>query len=413
MAAVLVEYVTGDRGVFFMTDIFLARQPILDRDQSVQGYELLYTRRLDEPRLAGDGALTSARVVLNAFSEIGLEHVVGLSRAWIKVTPEFLSLDLVPNLPPDRVVLELSGRQFLDESMLEPVRNLRAAGYRLALAEFEFTPELDALLRVVDIVKLDMRELGGRELARRTFELKPYELMLAANKIETPDDFKLAVAAGADLFQGYFFCRPHLIGGRRIPPSRIALMQLANALQDPTIQLHDLEKLISHDVALSYRLLKYINSAYFGFRGGISSIKQAVALLGIEQLRSWSTLTIFAEVGDKPRELFLTALVRARFCQQAGGGQAGPQPELFALGLFSVLDALTDTPMFIALEGLPLTPAMRDALIHHTGAGRLLDCVMSIENGDFDRATEIAPNASEHYIESVAWSNDKGKLLIV
>ena len=132
-------------------------------------------------------------MVLNAFSEIGLEHVVGLSRAWIKVTPEFLSLDLVPNLPPDRVVLELSGRQFLDESMLEPVRKLRAAGYRLALAEFELTPESDALLRVVDIVKLDMRELGGRELARRTFKLKPYEVTLAASQIETPDDFKLAV----------------------------------------------------------------------------------------------------------------------------------------------------------------------------------------------------------------------------
>ncbi len=396
-----------------MTDIFLARQPVLDRDESVQGYELLYPERDDEQTVAGDEALARARVVLNAFSEIGLEHLVGLSRAWIKVAPEFLSLDLVPSLPPERVVLELSARQFRDESMLEPVRKLRAAGYRLALDDFEFTPELDALLRVVDIVKLDMRELGGRELARHIFKLKPYELTLAAKKIETPEDFKLAIAAGADLFQGYFFCRPHLLGGRRIPPSRIALMQLAGALQDPTIQLHDLEKLISRDVALSYRLMKYINSAYFGLRGGISSINQIVALLGIEQLRSWSTLTIFAEVGDKPRELFLTALVRARFCQLAGGRPDGPQPELFTLGLFSVLDALTDTPMGTALQSLPLTPAMRAALIDHSGAGRLLDCVMAIEDGDFDRATEIVGNASEHYIESVAWSNDKGKLLIV
>ncbi len=396
-----------------MTDIFLARQPILDRKESVQGYELLYPERDGEHTVAGDDALASARVVLNAFSEIGLEHLVGLSRAWIKVTPEFLSLDLLPNLPPERVVLELSARQFRDESMLEPVRKLRAAGYRLALDDFEFTPELDALLRVVDIVKLDMRELGGRELARHTFKLKPYELTLVGKKIETPDDFKLAVAAGVDLFQGYFFCRPHLLGGRRIPPSRIALMQLAGALQDPGIQLNDLEILISRDVALSYRLLKYINSAHVGLRGGISSIKQAVALLGIEQLRSWSTLTIFAEVGDKPRELFLTALVRGRFCQLAGGRQDGPQPELFTLGLFSVLDALTDTPMRTALQSLPLTPAMRGALIDHTGAGRLLGCVMAIEDGDFDRATEVVGDASEHYIESVAWSNDKAKLLLV
>jgi c-di-GMP phosphodiesterase len=395
-----------------MTDIFLARQPILDRDQSVQGYELLYTRNVDEPRLGGDDALTSARVALNAFTEIGIDHVVGLSRAWVKVTPEFLSLELVPSLPPDRVVLELPGRQFLAESMLEPVRKLRAAGYRLALDEVEFTPDLDALLTVVDIVKLDMRALGGRELARQSFKLRPYELTLVAKKIETPEGFKLAVAAGADLFQGYFFCRPHMIGGRRVPPSRIALMQLASALQDPDIQLRDLETLISRDVALSYRLLKYINSAYFGLRGEISSINQAVALLGIEQLRSWSTLTIFAEVGEKPRELLLSALVRARFCQQAGERKDGAPAELFTLGLFSVLDALTDTPMRIALQSLPLTPAMRDALINHTGAGRLLDCVMAIENGDFDRASEIDGDASTHYLESVAWSNDKGQRLL-
>jgi EAL and modified HD-GYP domain-containing signal transduction protein len=395
-----------------MTDIFLARQPILDRDQSVQGYELMYPQRNDEETPASNGALASARVVLTAFSEIGLEHLVGLSPAWIKVTPEFTRLDVAPNLPPERVVLELSGRKFLHESMIEPVGKLRDAGYRLALDEFEVTPEFDALLRTVDIVKLDMHELGGRELARRTFKLRPYGLTVAAKNIETPDEFKLAVAAGADLFQGFFFCRPHLIGGRRVPPSRVALLQLASALQDPEVQLRELEQLISRDVALSYRLLKYINSAYFSLRGAVSSIRQAVALLGIEQLRSWATLTIFADVGDKPRELYMTALVRARFCQQAGGAQDGPKPELFTLGLFSVLDALTDTSMRIALHSLPLTPAMREALIHHTGPGRLLDCVIAIENGEFDRATEIVGNASTHYIDAVAWSNSTGKQLV-
>jgi c-di-GMP phosphodiesterase len=395
-----------------MTDIFLARQPILDRDQSVQGYELLYTRLVDEPRLGEDAALTSARVVLNAFSEIGLEHVVGLSRAWIKVTPEFLSLDLVPNLPPERVVLELSGRDFLDESTLEPVRELREAGYTLALDDFKLTSEHDALLRVVDIVKLDMRKLGGRELARHAFKLRPYELTLAANNIETPESFKLAAAAGADLFQGYFFCRPQMIGGRRVPPSRIALMQLASALSDPAIQLNDLETLISRDVALSYKLLKYINSAYFGLRGRISSIKQAVALLGIEPLRRWATLSIFAELSDKPRELFVTALIRAHFCQQAGEPKDGAPAELFTLGLFSVLDALNDTSMYTALQSLPLTPSMRDALIEHAGPGRLLECVTAIENGDFEHANEIVEGSSEYYLDSVAWSNDATKQLI-
>jgi EAL and modified HD-GYP domain-containing signal transduction protein len=394
-----------------MTNIFLARQPILDHEQSVQGYELLYPHG-DEQTVLDDQALATARVALNALSEIGLEHLVGRSRAWINVTPEFLSMDLVHNLPPEQVVLQLRGGPFIDQAMLDVIVELRTAGYVLALDQFSYAPELEPLLSIVDYVKLDMVALGSRELARQAFKLRTYEVTIVADKVESQDDYKLATAAGADLFQGYFFCRPHLIGGRRIAPSRMALLRLATALQDPTIQLDELETLISGDVALSFRLLKYINSAYFGLRGRISSIKQAVALLGIEPLRRWSTLSVFADVGDKPRELFVTAVIRAHFCQQAGQAQDGPPAELFTLGLFSVLDALTDTPMPIALQSLPLTPAMRDALIDHTGAGRLLDCVTAIERGEFDHANEILEDSAQYYLDSVAWSNDAGKQLI-
>jgi c-di-GMP phosphodiesterase len=395
-----------------MTSIFLARQPILDRDQSVEGYELLYPDGDVDPRLADDQALATARVALNALSEIGLEHLVGQARAWINVTPEFLSLDLVQSLPPERVVLQLQGAPFVDQSILELIADLRTAGYGLALDQFRYKPELEPLLKMVDIVKLDMRALGARELARQSFKLRPYELTIVAEKIETFEDFRLARAAGADLFQGYFFCRPHLVGARTILPSRVALMQLASALQNPTIELAELERLVSGDVALSYRLLKYINSAYFNLRGRISSIKQAVALLGIEPLRRWATLTIFTELSDKPRELFVTALIRARFCQQAGKAEDASPAELFTLGLFSVLDALNDTSMYVALQNVPLTPSMRDALIDHTGAGRLLECVTAIEEGNFEQANEIADDSSQHYLESVAWSNDGGKQLI-
>jgi c-di-GMP phosphodiesterase len=392
-----------------MTNIFLARQPILDRDQSVQGYELLYPR---EQTLFGDGELATARVALNALTEIGLEDLVGQSRAWINITPEFLLLDLGRNLPPERVVLELHAARVVDQSMLDLILELRGAGYVLALDQFRFTPTLEPLLGVVDIVKLDMLALGPRELARQAFKLRPYGLTIVAEKIESYDDVRIATAAGCDLFQGFFFCRPHLIGGRAIPPSRLALMQLASALQDPTIGLAEVEHLISGDVALSYRLLKYLNNAYFGLRGRIASIRQAVALLGIEPLRRWATLTIFAELGDKPRELFVTALLRAHFCQQAGTTQDGPAADLFTLGLFSVLDALIDASMDTALQNLPLTPSMRDALIDHTGAGRLLDCVQAIEHGDFEQANQILDDCSQHYLESVAWSDNVAKQLI-
>jgi c-di-GMP phosphodiesterase len=394
-----------------MANAFLARQPILNHDQAVAGYELVYPHGDTDDELVDD-SLSTARVAVNALSEIGLEHLVGQSRAWISVSPEFLSLDLVGNLPPERVVLQLDAGSFADQSGLDFITELRATGYRLALEGFRYEPALDAVLTMADFVKVDLAALGARELAHQSFELNPFDVTLVAQNVETPEEFRLAKAAGAELFQGFFFCRPHLVGARAILPSRIALMQLASALADPEIQLSDLESLISGDVGLSYRLLRYINSAYFGLRGQISSIAQATALLGIANLRPWATLATLADLGDKPRELFVTALIRAHFCEQAGENVDGSPAERFTLGLFSVLDALTDVSMHTALQTLPLTPSMRDALIHHSGPGRLLDCVMAIEHGYFGRADGILEDASQHYLEAVAWSNDKGKQLI-
>jgi EAL and modified HD-GYP domain-containing signal transduction protein len=385
-----------------MTNVRIARQPILNDDQIVQGYELLYpTGEVSE-------TLAAARVTIEALSEIGFERLVGTSRAWINVTPEFSAGDMVLNLPPDRVVLELGAEMGQDEATLERLADLRAAGYTLAADHFSLSSTPSRLLGIVEFVKIDMRELGARELARHTFELRSLDVTLVACKVETGDEFKLAQAAGAGLFQGFFFCRPHMLAGRRITPSRAAMLNLSSALQDPDIQIADLERVISNDVALSYRLLKYINSAYFSLRNEVTSIKQALALLGIESLRRWATLSIFAEVGDQPRELLVTALIRARFCETAGAASDGSPAELFTLGLFSVLDALTATPMHIAIADLPLGPSLHDALLHHSGPGRLLDSVIAIEAGDFDRANKITANSAELYLEAVAWCNELG-----
>jgi c-di-GMP phosphodiesterase len=385
-----------------MTNVRIARQPILNGKQIVEGYELLY------PTDGVDETLAAARITIEALSEIGLERLVGTSRAWINITSEFLASDMVLNLPPERVVLEVGPEVGLDEATLERLAELPSAGYTLAADGFRLSPEPQPLLDLVDIVKVDMRELGAREVARDAFELRDRAVTLVACNVESGDDFELARSAGADLFQGFFFCRPHMLPGRRITPSRVAMLRLSSVLQDPDAQLADLERVITNDVALSYRLLKYINSAYFNLRNEVTSIKQALALLGIEPLRRWATLSTFAEVGDQPRELLVTALIRARFCELAGSSGDGTPAELFTLGLFSVLDALTATPMYTAIADLPLAPTLHDALLHHLGPGRLLDSVIAIEAGKFARANDIAPASSDCYIDAVAWSNEVG-----
>ena len=393
------------------SEVLLARQPILDGDLTAVGYELLYRATASERADVRDHELATARVSLNAMTEIDLGRLVDERRAWINVTREFVLGGLAQTIPPERVVLELLEDQVVDRALMDALTQLRAGGYLVALDDFTLTANVEPLLPRIDIVKLDLRALGAEGLTRLAHELSPHRVTLVAEKLEDHADFEIAVAAGCDLFQGYFFCRPELIEGTAVAPNQLALLQLAADLQDPAVDLAALDRVISTDVALSYRLLRYINSAYFSVRQPVSTVMQAVTLLGIENVRSWTTMMILAQIGGKPRELFVTALVRARFCQLAGESTDGPASELFALGLFSVIDALTDRPMASVVRSLPFPDAMREALVNRSGPGRLLDCVEALESGEFARARALVPAAPDHYVEAVAWTTEAARYL--
>jgi c-di-GMP phosphodiesterase len=393
-------------------EVLLARQPILNGNLTAVGYELLYRERASEHANVHDDELATARVSLNAMTEMDLERLVDQRRAWINVTREFVLGGLAETIPPDRVVLELLEDQFVDEALIAALDKLRSAGYLVALDDFTLTPNIEPLLSRVDIVKLDLRALGAEGLTALARDLAPHRLTLVAEKLEDHADFEVALAAGCHLFQGYFFCRPEPIEGTSVAPSQLALLKLAAEVQDPAVDLAALDRVISTDVALSYRLLRYINSAYFSVRQPVSTVMQAVTLLGIDNVRSWTTMMILAQIGGKPRELFVTALVRARFCQLAGENEEGPSSEMFALGLFSVIDALTDRPMASVVQLLPFPTAMREALVDRSGPGRLLDSVEAMEAGAFRRARDLVPNAPEHYLEAVAWSNETARHLV-
>ena len=220
----------------------------------------------------------------------------------------------------------------------------------------------------------------------------------------TQPDHEVCIAVGCDLFQGYFFCRPALVGARGIAANRLALLQVVAALNDPAIQFSDIEQLVKRDVALSFRLLRYVNSAYYGLRGEVRSIGQALALLGLENVRRWATLSTLASIDNKPTELTLTALIRARFCELAGAKLGiGSASELFTLGLFSVIDGMMDAPMLDVVSSLPLAEDIREALVQRAGPmGRLLDSVASLENGEDDGTLR---KAGEVYLDALMWAN--------
>ena len=396
-----------------MQSAFIARQPIFDRKLDVVGYELLFRGR----GYAGDGhsdnpERATATVVLNSFTELELKRIVGHKTAWVNVGRDFVVDGLAQAIPAELGGLEISESEVFDEELVDALRDLKSQGYRLSLDGFGSTPGAASALDLFDVVKLNVLELGHDGLSEAARRLQDYPCKVLAHRVATHPDHEFCVDLGCDLFQGYFFCQPAVVGTRSISANRLALLQVVAALQRSDVELSDVEQLIGRDVALSFRMLRYVNSAFFGVRSEVRSIGHALALLGLDNARRWATLSVLASVDDKPTELTLTALTRARFCELAGEelGLTGGA-ELFTLGLFSVIDALMDTPMHDVVESLPLADDMRDALVHRRGPlGELLNAAAAREQGESGGGT-IVPHADELYLRSVIWANTAAESL--
>jgi c-di-GMP phosphodiesterase len=394
---------------------FIARQPIFNPKLEVVGYELLFRGQgYAAGALIDDAQRATATVVLNALTELDMKRIVANKTAWINVSREFVLDGLIQAVPPSVVGLEIPETETFDDDMVEALRELKEAGYRLALDDFRDRDGSASVLDLFDVVKLSMPDVGRQGLRELSERLRaggpPFLGKVLADKVGTQPDHEVCIAVGCDLFQGYFFCRPAVVGTRGIAANRLALLQVVAALNDPAVQFAEIEQLVTRDVALSFRLLRYVNSAYFGLRGDVRSIGQALALLGLDNVRRWATLSTMASIDNKPTELTLTALIRARFCELAGAKPPiGSPSELFTLGLFSVIDGMMDAPMLDVVSSLPLAEDIRGALVQRGGPmGRLLDCVVSLENGEDDGTVT---KAGELYLEALMWANSAAESL--
>jgi EAL and modified HD-GYP domain-containing signal transduction protein len=394
-------------------DVLVGRQPIFDAAREVVGYELLFRSDGAEDAARPDERRATATVVAGSLTEIGLDRLVGARRAWINVGRNFLLDGLAGALPPERTVLEILEDQLVDDELVAVVGDLRRRGYRIALDDFVYRPEVEPLLGLADIVKLDVIALGPDGVAEHARRLAPRGVMLLAEKVETPEERTFCREAGCELFQGYFFCRPETIRSRRAHPGGVALLQFVAALHDPAVEFAEIERLLTRDVGLSYRLLCYVNSAFFGLRQQVRSISQALVLIGLENLRRWAMLSLFAGIAAKPQELTVTALLRARFCELAGARLPGADAsELFTLGLFSVIDALLDLPLGEILDGVPFTESLRVALLERSGAlGSLLQCLAHLEAGQSAAAEALVPGAAGTYLAAIAWATEAAAAL--
>ncbi len=395
------------------THTYLARQPIYDRRLKVTAYELLYRSGIRNEAVVSDGDRATGEVVFNAVTEIGLEQVVGQGTAFINVTPAFLLGGHCEALPKDRVVLEVLEDIEPTPEIIEALLNLWTQGYRIALDDFVFHERLEELIRLADIIKVDVLSLDATTVKEHVERLRRYDVKLLAEKIETHEQFFECKDLGFEFFQGYFACRPQIVAHRTISPHRLGTLQLLSRLQDENLSIVELEKLISRDPSLCLKLLRFINSSHCGLRRKVDSIRHAATLVGLRQIRAWAGLLAFGDLNDKPNELVRTANIRARMCERLAAYVCDRYTDrCFTVGLFSLLDAFTDQPLDVILKQLPLSEEINTALLAHDGyAGAILRFVVAYEKADWKSVdtlnalgipVDVVRNA---YLEAIAWTD--------
>lgn len=391
---------------------YVARHPIFDRSRTVVGYELLFRSGATGPAGVTDDDQATFSVLYDALVTFGLHSTVQQTRGWVNVTPSVLENGGHLLVSPDRVVLEILEDAEPTPELMNLIATVRGEGFTVALDDFVLGGRHDALLDLVDIVKLELPAIPAGQLAAHVAAVRRPGLTVLVEKIETTEQFGEAMAAGADLFQGFFFARPQVLETPSSPSGSHAVFAVLARLNDPTADLADLAKVVGTDVALAQKVLQSVNSGFVALQQRVGSLHQAVVLLGAERLRQLVTLVVLAGATGKPAELSRQALIRGEMASElvlrADGRPSGraEREAAFTVGLMSTLDAFTDLPLPEIAARLSLSDTVYDALVHHTGpCGRALHTTLAYEENaeleDHDDATVTA------YLTAVARADER------
>jgi len=359
-------------------DIFLARQPIFDRNLHIYGYELLF--RAGEANIFPhlDGEVATSKLLSSTFFTIGIEEITGGRKAFVNFTRELLLQGTAHIFSPKTFVVEILEDICPDDQLFEACRELRAKGFGIALDDFICSCRAKNFLEFATIVKIDFRTTSTLEIKDTISRCRLLTCTFLAEKIETHEEFHLAKNLGFHYFQGYFFARPEVMKQKDISPVAQNVMQILIRVFQEDCTMTELEQIISRDVSMSYKLLKYINSAHFSRITPLSSIRQGLAFLGINEIRSFVTIIAVSRLcQDKPNELLRISVIRARFLEQIASETGRDKEELFMLGLFSLIDAILDNSMTELIPRLHLNERIEEALVQR--AGELFICLEMIE----------------------------------
>ena len=391
-------------------DVFVARQPIFQTNKKLFAYELLFRTGMSNAFPGIDGGTATSSLLSSTFFTVGIERISGGKQVFINFTEDLLIRGTPTLFPQNQVVVEILEDVTPTSEVISACQALHQKGYILALDDFVFHDNLQPLIDIASIIKIDFRLTPITEIAAILSQLKDQKCQFLAEKIETHEEFMEAMALGFNYFQGYFFAKPEILKNKDISPSQMTIMQLICEVNRAEFHLKKLEELINQDVSISYKLINYLNSAYFSRLQPVSSIKQAIAYLGERGLRMFISLIAASRLVDnKPDELLRASAIRAKFLEQIAIELNIDSGELFMLGLFSMLDAMLDNSMEYLVGQLPLTTSVSEALVKKRGPlAPYLRLVESYESCNW-RALEMQltnlkiPSAKiqEFYLEAV------------
>lgn len=395
--------------------ILMARQPIFNQQLKVVAYELLYRNNEGTnplPLITGDQA--SSRVILHSYTSVSEAGNLRVLPAFVNFTQQMLEQDSLPSVPPKEIVVEILEDCLATPKLVATVRKLAEAGYTIALDDFIYHDDAIPLLEIARIVKIDLRALSANQLAEQVERLKPFNVRLLAEKVETHEEYTQCRDLGFDLFQGYFFSKPQLLKGSHVGSSKVILLQLMGALSRSDVEFSEIEALIERDPGLTYKLLRLVNSSAFGLQRQVNSIQDTLVYLGLNELKKWLSLITLADNPGKPTELVRQLLLLARMSELTAQAEQLDSPgEAFMCGLLLHLDGLLDMSTEDALAQIQVGDHIRAAVMDGEGAvGELVHRVEAFVRGTLV-SDDLAMVSRLHttYLQSLQWTRESMQLM--
>lgn len=383
-------------------EIFIGKQPIFNRNETIVSYELLY-RNKNKNNVPGqfDGNLATVDVLINAFLTVGIEELSKGKPVFINFTEKLLMADFLDHFNPDNLVIEILEDVIITEEIIARVRELKGLGYRIALDDFTldvFTPMHERLLPSIDYIKIDFMLTTAearQQIKNKLQQLNP-QIKFLAEKVETREEYNEAFAAGYVLFQGYFFQQPQIVSSKDIPANSLQYFRLLALLKDEEADVYEISEMIECDIALTYKLLHLINSSDSRGRTKIRSIHQAIMLLGLTELQKWIYLLAVRDAKrmetDVFHELLHISLFRAKVCEQVARMKGlRNHSEYFLIGMFSNIDSLLQRPIDKIMQHLPFSEEIIQTIIYqNTEMAPILHLSMALNSLNWERISELA-----------------------